>query len=233
MFCNKFSERMFLLWHWCQRGRKESSSKCFGNRFESSKCFGNRFEPDWSNAEESWMLSANVAINAKGGDCWQFQLSESKSAYTCHWWQERVAAVMTTTLNNSAVIIERRRDSDRWIPSKFPERTRTVRSVEAAREIKSSENRGSRFQYAKFTRQRKPRNRDTRFRDLIAAVKSSRDLDRSFVWTRGSQEASSSISRIGIYDKNFEHQTSRNRDTRFPDKRYRLWATQELNAGQV
>jgi hypothetical protein len=30
-----------------------------------------------------------------------------------------------------------------------------------------------------------------RFRDLIAAVKSSRDLDRSFVWTRGSQEASS------------------------------------------
>jgi hypothetical protein len=140
---------------------------------------------------------------------------------------------MTTALNNSAVIIERRRDSDRWIPSKFPERTRTVRSVEAAREIKSSENRGSRFQYAKFTRQRKPRNRDTRFRDLIAAVKSSRDLDRSFVWTRGSQEASSAISRIGIYDKNFEHQTSRNRDTRFPDKRYRLWATQELNAGQV
>ena len=28
-------------------------------------------------------------------------------------------------------------------------------------------------------------------------------------------------------DKNIEHQTSRNRDTRFPDKAYSLWATQE------
>jgi hypothetical protein len=28
-------------------------------------------------------------------------------------------------------------------------------------------------------------------------------------------------------DKNIEHQTSRNRDMRFPDKAYRLWATQE------
>ena len=27
--------------------------------------------------------------------------------------------------------------------------------------------------------------------------------------------------------KNFEHQTSRNRDMRFPDKAYSLWATQE------
>jgi hypothetical protein len=28
-------------------------------------------------------------------------------------------------------------------------------------------------------------------------------------------------------DKNSEHQTSRNRDMRFPDKAYSLWATQE------
>jgi hypothetical protein len=55
-------------------------------------------------------------------------------------------AVMTTALNNSAVIIERRRDSDRWIPSKFPERTRAVRSVEAAREINSLENRDFKVQ---------------------------------------------------------------------------------------
>jgi hypothetical protein len=37
----------------------------------------------WSNAGES-SLNASVAINAKGGDCWQFQLTESKLAYTCH-----------------------------------------------------------------------------------------------------------------------------------------------------
>ena len=39
-----------------------------------------------------------------------------------------------------------------------------------------------------------------RFRDLIAAVKSSRDLDRSFVWTRGSQEASSAIRGSGFHN---------------------------------
>ena len=69
MLCNKINRRMCLLWHWCQRGRKESSSKYFGNRFET----------DWMNTEESlngrmqrrvevWTLNASVAINAKGGD---------------------------------------------------------------------------------------------------------------------------------------------------------------------
>ena len=70
-----------------------------------------------------------------------------------------------------------RRVSDRWIPSKFLERTRTIRSVEAAREINSSENRGSWFQSAKNTWQWKPRNRDMRFRDLIATV------NQAGIWT--------------------------------------------------
>jgi hypothetical protein len=34
----------------------------------------------------------------------------------------------TTAMNSSAAIIGRRRVSDRWIPFKFPERTRAVRS---------------------------------------------------------------------------------------------------------
>jgi hypothetical protein len=63
---------------------------------------------------------------------------------------------------------------------------------------KPSEIRGSGFQYAKFTRQRKPRNPDTRFCELIAAVKSNRDLDRSFVWKCGSQEASSEFRGSGF-----------------------------------
>jgi hypothetical protein len=82
----------------------------------------------------------------------------------------------------------------------------------------SSEFRGSRFQYEKFTRQRKPRNRDMRFRDLIAAVKSSRDLDRSFVWTRGSQEASSEFWGSRFHNaKNTMERKPRFRDMRTPD----------------
>jgi predicted alpha/beta hydrolase len=81
-----------------------------------------------------------------------------------------------------------------------------------------SEFRGSGFQYAKFTRQRKPRNRDMRFRDLIAAVKSSRDLDRSFVWTRGSQEALSEFRGSGFHNaKNTMHRKPRFCDMRNPD----------------
>ena len=43
-------------------------------------------------------------------------------------------------------------------------------------------------------------NPEIAIRDLIAVVKSSRDLDRSFVWTRGSQEASSEIRGSGFHN---------------------------------
>ena len=36
--------------------------------------------------------------------------------------------------------------------------------------------------------------------DSITAVKSRRDLDHSFVWTRGSQEASSAIQGSGFHN---------------------------------
>ena len=45
----------------------------------------------------------------------------------------RIKATRGTTLKKTRE--GRQRSSDRWIPSKFPERTTTVRSVEVAREI--------------------------------------------------------------------------------------------------
>jgi hypothetical protein len=64
-----------------------------------------------------------------------------------------------------------RRVSDRWIPSKFPERTRTVRSDRSYKgDIPSGK----------------------------AKVKSRLDLDRLLVWTHGSQEGSSAIRGSGL-----------------------------------
>ena len=81
MFCNIFSERMFLLWHWCQRGRKESS-----------KCFGNRGESEWPNAEESWSLNVECKC------CHQCQrgrlLANIEQATNACWW---LLSLMATT----------------------------------------------------------------------------------------------------------------------------------------
>jgi hypothetical protein len=80
-----------------------------------------------------------------------------------------VVVVMTIAMNSSATIIGRRIFSDHWIPFKFFERPTTVRSVEAAREI-SHWRIGDRDFEMSNTRQRKPRNRDMRFRNVITAV---------------------------------------------------------------
>jgi hypothetical protein len=80
-----------------------------------------------------------------------------------------MVAVMTIAMNSSATIIGRRRFSDRWIPFKFFERLTAVISVEAAREISHRRIGDQDFEMSN-TRQRKPRNRDMRFRNVITAV---------------------------------------------------------------
>jgi hypothetical protein len=61
-------------------------------------------------------------------------------------------------------------------------------------------------------------NPEIAIRDLIAAVKSNSDLDRSFVWTRGSQEASSEIRGSGFHNaKNTMQRKPRFREMRNPD----------------
>ena len=82
MFCNKISGRMCLLWHWCQRGRKDSSSKCFGNRGES----------EWSNAEESWSLKAECKCFHQ---CQRGRLLANieQATNVCWWWLSLMATI--------------------------------------------------------------------------------------------------------------------------------------------
>jgi hypothetical protein len=78
MFCNKFSGKNVSSLTLMSKGEKERRVRNVSVTKESLNV-----ECRWSNAGES-SLNASVAINAKGGDCWQFQLTESKLAYTCH-----------------------------------------------------------------------------------------------------------------------------------------------------
>ena len=111
--CNKIRGRIFLLWHWCQRGRKESSSKCFGNRVEL----------DWSNAEESMNVRMQRRVESECNcfhQCQRGRLLENSvnrqgiSVYLSLMASTVVVVVMKKAMNSSATIIGRRRVNDRW-----------------------------------------------------------------------------------------------------------------------
>ena len=141
MFCNKINGRMFLLWHWCQRGRKESSSKCFGNRVD----------PEWPNAEESWVWSwvwmQVLPSMPKGEIVGKFS---EQTVNVCHWWQQwrwknkifkhkssGGTAWKKTRAEKLKIqeFAEDKEDGECWIPSKFPERPIIVRSSAAVQRL--------------------------------------------------------------------------------------------------
>jgi hypothetical protein len=114
--------------------------------------------------------------------------------------------IRTVYLEGRVATIERHREKldrrtglSRQIRSRYPT---AVRSAKEARTIshRSFGDRGFNMQRTMTTKTPKLRYAISRF---DRSRKSSRDLDRSFRWTRGSQETSSAIQGSGVHMSKF------------------------------